>query len=162
MSALDQLFLDAPEPAGCHYLPLVDVVAMTGPHGRYLKLICTDDTELPIEAIVDQRHFPLFEPYFAELRASRTTGDDNWPIVPVYKTPSGTWRFSWVAASQAHPNLRPPEGDPDLNVVALEERAYRMQVSVPGALARRFKRAAAARGVRHTDLLLALIRDAAT
>lgn len=158
MAVLDQLFSDLPELANCLYLQLTDVVPKVGPSGRFLKLICLDDEGYPLEAIADSKHFHLVEPYFTELRACRESRDLDWPAIPVFRTANDTWRFSWRAALRDHPELQKPE-PPETD---LDDRAYRMQVSIPGALARRFKAAASARGLRHTDLLLALIRDAAT
>lgn len=162
MAALDQLFTDPPELANCLYLPLTDVVPKVGPMGRFLKLICIDDDGIPLEAIADHRHFHLVDPYFQELRRCRENADLDWPVIPIYQSAGKTWRFSWRTALRDHPELQaleppaPPEND-----LAIE-CAYRMQVSIPGTLAQRFKAAAASRGMRHTELLLALIRDAAT
>lgn len=159
MAALDDLFREhSPEASGCVYLPLTDAVPLTGPHGRFVKLVCIDDAELPIEATADQRHFPLLEPYISELRRARQDSDMDWPVVPLFQGHDGKWRFSWHAARRDMPELAAsPEPEPELL-----DRAYRMQVSIPCTLAERFKATAAAKGMRHTDLLLALIRGAAT
>lgn len=159
MTALDDLFRETtPETSDCVYLPLTDAIPLSGPHGRFVKLVCIDDNDLPLEATADQRHFQLLEPYINELRRSRQESDMDWPVIPLFQGHDGKWRFSWLAARRDRPELAaPPEPAPEIL-----DRAYRMQVSIPGTLAERFKAAAAAKGMRHTDLLLSLIRAAAT
>ena len=157
MSAIDQLFTEAqPNQTSCFYLPLTHVEPCSGIHGRYVKLVCVDADDLPIEATADQKHFRLLEPYVEELRKARSETPGEYPVVPVFKGNDGRWRFSWLAAQKDHPHLANPEADAPENV----DRAFRLQVSVPGTLAYRFKRVAAQRGIPHTDLLLTLIREA--
>jgi hypothetical protein len=167
MSAIDDLFTEVPPPpCSNYYLPLSDAIPCQGPHGLYIKLYCLDADELPIEATADARHFHLLEPYIDALRQQRQDylGVET-PVVPVFQGEDNKWRFSWISASREHPELVKPETpalEPYTPDPEMEGRAYRMQVSVPGSLAERFKAHAAQRGMRHTDLLLTLIRSALT
>lgn len=160
MTVIDQLFSEnEPSVPGCVYLPLTDVIPCVGIHGRYVKLVCMDGDDLPIEATADQRHFHLLEPYVEELRDYRNAGEGaEYPVIPLFKGNDNRWRFSWHAASRDNPSAAPsdptiaPEND-------TPDRAFRMQVSVPSSLAQRFKVAAQRRGLTHTDLLLSLIHQ---
>lgn len=163
MSAIAELFQEVPPPPNCEYLLLSDATPCHGIHGPYIKLYCFDDTDLPIEATADAKHFHLLEPYIEILRKARQSpGDFADTTIPVFKGDDGRWRFSWLAASRDYPDRVEPTPSPQTYVPdpAMEGRAFRMQVSVPGTLAERFKALAAQRGMRHTDLLLSLIRDA--
>lgn len=154
-SALEEIFseLDVETPS-CVYLPLTDVIPCMGIHGRYVKLICLDGNDLPIEVYADSRHFSLLEPYVDELRTYRQTDSGSgYPQVPAFKGNDNRWRFSWRAASQDNPHI--PETPTPESVKP--ERAYRMQVSVPHSVFERFRLVAAERGQTHTDLLLTLI-----
>lgn len=167
MSAISDLFAAGSIPSSCQFLPLVDASAHEGFFGPYLKLYCQDDGDLPIEIVVDARYFPYLEPYIDILRSHREEPETTAPPeVPLYRNTENQWRFSWKAAHRDYPTLTPasPESDTPTSLpepaAIPADRAYRMQVSVPGELANRFRRRAAAQGLRHTDLLLTLIRDA--
>ena len=83
---------------------------MTGPHGRFILLVCIDDDDLPIEATADAQHFNLLEPYIDILRQQRQSPENvTPPVIPVYRGLDGRWRFSWLAACQDYPELAPPE-----------------------------------------------------
>lgn len=167
MTAIDDLFNEVPPaPPSCLYLTLTDAVPLSGPHGRYIKLVCLDTEDLPIEATADSRYFHLLEPYIEVLRQFRRgLNDDALPMVPVFKGEDGKWRFSWLAAGRDFPERVKSESAPAPTYTpdpSMAGRAFRMQVSVPGALAEQFKQHAAQRGCTHTDLLLTLIREAVT
>lgn len=158
MSSLDQLFQETPESTSdFDYAQLTGVRPCNGIHGRFVKLLCLDEEGIPIEATADQRHFHLLEPYFNELRVKSKDPDADWPVVPLFKGNDGRWRFSWHTAARDNPNLALQNQPTDIS-----RGVYRMQVSVPGDLAARFKQTAQSRGLSHTDFLMSLILDAVT
>lgn len=159
MTAIDRLFDDQGEDTTAVYLTLSDVTAHTGPYGRYLRLHCLDTEGLPVDAIADERYFPLAEPYVQELRDSRNGEASDPPVIPVFLGNDRRWRFSWHAARRDNPAI-PYPGPATPASPEHDDRAFRMQVSVPGTLANRFKATAASRGMAHTELLLTLIREA--
>lgn len=167
MSAIEDLFTEvAPPSIECLYLPLTDACPCESAHGRYIKLYCLDADDLPIEATADNRHFHLLEPYIDLLRKHRQNyAQWEQPVIPIFKGDDAKWRFSWRAAARDYPELAVSELTPPPAYTidpVMAARAFRLQVSVPGSLAEAFKAHAAQRGMRHTDLLLTMIRNAVT
>lgn len=168
MSAIEDLFEEAPPSIpSCTYMTLEDAIPCEGVHGRYIKLVCVDGEGLPVQASADARYFDLLEPYIELLRQARDPESVTTnPVIPVFFGEDHKWRFSWLAAARDYPERAPAlpsPGQPTPSTPAdLSDTAYRLQTSVPAELAHRFKQAALARGLTHTQFLTALIRSAVT
>ena len=168
MDIFDLLELDSPKThpnLDCAYYQLVSASRVEGPSGVYCRLVCSDcDLGQEIVATADERYFEQLRPFLTILRDSNLDhlGVEP-PVIPLFQGRDGKWRFSHLAAERDYPeSTQLPEVVAPQPDQTLDERPYRLQITVTRSLAARFKKAAAEQGLKHSDLLLQLIRGATT